>query len=147
MASIRTHEHMTLYKPWWIGPLAIIVAVLANNMIRTLAVAFFGVPAAFHYLQIPYVTGSTIMFLLLAWLAFVIVCRFAQRPIRFYRVLALVVLCVSLLSPVMALVGLFPAPGMNLSIFWTMITMHIVSSAIVIGLFTTPLQNNKRRKM
>ncbi|HCI82948.1 MAG TPA: hypothetical protein DHW02_25025 [Ktedonobacter sp.] len=137
MASIRTHEHMTSYKSWWIGPLTILVAVLANSLIRTIAVAFFGVSAAFHYLQIPYVIGSTIIFLLLAWLAFVIVCRFAQQPIRFYRVLALVVLCVSLLSPVMALVGLFPAPGMSLPIFWTMIIMHIVSAAIVIGLFTT----------
>ena len=136
MASIRTHEHMTSYKPWWIGPLTIIVAVLANSLIRTIAVAFFGVPATFHYLQLPYVIGSTIIFLLLAWLAFVVVCRVARRPIRFYRMLALVVLCVSLLSPVMALLGLFPAPGMNLSIFWTMITLHIVSAAIVVALFT-----------
>jgi hypothetical protein len=37
----------------------------------------------------------------------------------------------------MALVGLFPAPGMTTSIFWTMIVMHIVSAIIVIGLFTT----------
>jgi hypothetical protein len=43
----------------------------------------------------------------------------------------------SFLSPVMALVGLFPAPGMTLSIFWTMIVMHLVSAIIVVGLFTT----------
>lgn len=75
--------------------------------------------------------------MLLALLAFVIVIRTTRNPIRFYRILALVFLLISLLTPIMALTGLMPTPGMNLSIFWTMITTHIVSAAITIGLFTT----------
>jgi hypothetical protein len=39
--------------------------------------------------------------------------------------------------PIMALTGLFPVPGMNLHIFWTMIVMHIVSAIIAASLFTT----------
>jgi hypothetical protein len=88
-------------------------------------------------MEAPYVIGSTIVFELVALLVFVLVNRFARRPIQFYRILAFVVLCISFLSPVMALVGLFPAPGMTLSIFWTMIVMHTVSAIIVVGLFTT----------
>ncbi len=137
MTAILPRERVTMRKLLWVGPLTIVVAAIANSIVRTIAVAFFGVSETFQNLQIPVVIGSTVVFLLLALLAFVLVCRFARRPIEFYRVLALSALCVSFLSPIMALTGFFPAPGMNVSIFWTMIVMHIVSALIVISLFTT----------
>jgi Family of unknown function (DUF6069) len=137
MTSTLLREHMALRRLIWVGPLTLVSTVIANLIIRTSAISLFGVPETFQYLQVAYVIGSSIFFLLLALLAFVLVSRFAQRPIRFYRILAFVVLCISFLSPVMALVGLFPAPGMTLSIFWTMIAMHLVSAIIVIGLLTT----------
>ena len=121
----------------WVGPLTITVAALINLVIRTIAVAFFGVPDGFTNLQAPIVIGSTVVFLLLALVAFVLVGRCARRPVRFYRILALVALFVSFLSPVMALAGLFPAPGMNLHIFWTMIVMHTVTAIITVSLLTT----------
>ena len=93
------------------------VAALVNAVIRGVAVAFSGVPASFIYLQAPAVIGSTIVFLLLAFLAFVLVGRFARRPLWFYRMVALVALLVSFLSPILLLNGAFPAPGMNLHIF------------------------------
>ncbi len=137
MASTLLREQVALRKLIWVGPLTIVSTVIVNLIIRSIAVSIFGVPETFHYLQAPYVIGSTIVFVLVALLAFVLVNRFARRPIRFYRILAFVVLCISFLSPVMALVGLFPAPGMTLSIFWTMIVMHLVSAIIVVGLLTT----------
>jgi Family of unknown function (DUF6069) len=137
MASTLLREHVALRKLIWVGPLTIVSTAIANLIIRTIAVSFFGVPETFQYVQAPYVIGSTIIFVLMALLAFVLVNRFARRPIQFYRILAFVVLCISFLSPVLALVGLFPAPGMTLSIFWTMILMHIVSAIIVVGLLTT----------
>ena len=88
-------------------------------------------------LQVAYVIGSTIIYLPLALTAFALVSRFARRPIRFYRVLALVALLISFLIPAMALGDLMPIPGMNMPIFWTMIVMHGVSAAIVVGLLTT----------
>ena len=44
---------------------------------------------------------------------------------------------ISFLNPITALAGLFPAPGMNLLIFWTMIVMHCVSAIITVSLLTT----------
>lgn len=137
MTSTLLREHVALRRLIWVGPLTIVSTVIANLIIRTIAISLFGVPETFQYLQAAYVIGSSIVFLLLALLAFVLVCRFAQRPIRFYRLLAFVALCISFLSPVMALIGLFPAPGMTLGIFWTMIATHLVSAIIVIGLLTT----------
>ena len=137
MASTLLREQVALRKLIWVGPLTIVSTVIVNLIIRSIAVSSFGVPETFQYVEAPYVIGSTIVFVLMALLAFVLVNRFARRPIQFYRLLAFVVLCISFLSPVMALVGLFPAPGMTLSIFWTMIVMHTVSAIIVVGLFTT----------
>ena len=137
MASTLLREHVALRKLIWVGPLTIVSTVIVNLIIRSIAVSSFGVPETFQYVQAPYVIGSTIVFVLVALLVFVLVNRFARRPIQFYRLLAFVVLCISFLSPVMALVGLFPAPGMTLSIFWTMIVMHTVSAIIVVGLLTT----------
>src|SRR5437763_12805596 len=127
MASTLLREQVALRKLIWVGPLTIVFTVIVNLIIRSIAVSIFGVPETFQYLQAPYVIGSTIVFLLVALLAFVLVNRFARRPIRFYRLLAFVVLCIPFLSPVMALVGLFPAPGLTLSLFWTMILVHLCS--------------------
>ncbi len=137
MASTLPREQLAPRKLWWIGPVTIVVAAIINLIIRSIAVAFLGVPETFLYLQPASIIGSTIIFLLLALLAFVIVIRTARAPIRFYRILALILLLISLLTPIMALTGLMPTPGMNLPIFWTMIAMHIVSAAITVGLFTT----------
>ena len=141
MASTTPHPTsrpgVALHKLVWVGPLTIGIATLVNLAIRTLAVAFFGVPAGFTYLQAPFVIGSTVVFLVPALVAFILVGRFARRPVGFYRVLALVALFISFLNPVMALAGLFPAPGMNLHIFWTMIVMHTVTALITVSLLTT----------
>lgn len=137
MASLLTREYVSSRKLVWVGPLAIVCAIIANLVVRTVVIAFFGVSSTFQYFQAPYIIGSTIIYLLLAILVFALVSRFARRPVRFYRILALVALLVSLLFPVMALNGASPAPGMNVHIFWSMIVMHIASAAIVVGLLTT----------
>lgn len=138
MASTAlTRKQVAPRKLVWVGPLTIIIAVIANLIIRVVAVTFLGVPGTFQYLQASYIISSTIIYLLMALFAFVLVSRFARRPIRFYRILALVALCISLFSPVMVLSGLISAPHMSLAIFGTMIAMHIVSAMIVVGLFTT----------
>jgi hypothetical protein len=141
MASTTTRPtwrpDVALRKLVWVGPLTIVIAALVNLVIRTLAVAFFGVPDDFTYLQAPVVIGSTVVFLVLALVAFILVGRFARRPVGFYRILALLALFISFLNPVMALAGLFPAAGMNLHIFWTMIVLHTVTALITVSLLTT----------
>ena len=69
--------------------------------------------------------------------AFVLVGRVSRHPVRTYRFVAAVALFVSYLNPSMLLAGLFPAVGMNLPIFWTMIVMHCFSALITASLLTT----------
>lgn len=120
----------------WVGPLTIVTATLVNLGIRALAVAFFGVPDSFTLLQPVAVVGSTIVFLALAVAAFVVVSRFSRRPVRVYRILALIALLVSYLNPIMALSHMFPAPGMNVNIFWTMIALHTATALITVVMLT-----------
>jgi len=112
------------------------MVALVNLMVRTLAVSFFGVASSFVYLQTPFVIGSTVVFLALALLAFVLAGRLSSQPVRVFRIVAAVALFVSFLNPLMLLAGLFPAVGMNLHIFWTMIVMHCVSALITVSLLT-----------
>ena len=141
MASATHHaisrQGFALRKLLWVGPLTTVVAATVNMVLRGIAVNFFDVSDGFMYFQPSYVIGGTVIYLLLALLAFVLVGRFAQHPASVYRIVALIALCVSFLTPVMALTGLFPAAGMNLHIFWTMLAMHIISALITVGLLTT----------
>jgi hypothetical protein len=89
------------------------------------------------YFQPYYVIGSTIVYLVLAFLVFGLVGRLEQYPVQTYRKLALVALGISYLSPLFALARLLPAPGVNLHIFWTMIVMHTVTAIITTSLLTT----------
>ncbi len=130
-------ERFAIRKLVWVGPLTIVVVALVNLVVRTLAVSFFGVASSFVYLLAPFVIGSTVAFLLLALLAFVLVGRASSHPVRIFRIVAGVALLVSFLNPILLLAGLFPATGMNLHIFWTMIVMHCVSALITVSLLTT----------
>src|SRR5690349_16970873 len=109
MASMITRpttlEGFALPKLVWVGPLTLVVTVLVNLVIRSTAVAFLSVPDGFTYVQAPFVIGSTVVFLVLALLAFILVGRKASRPVGFYRMLALVALFISFLNPVLALIG------------------------------------------
>jgi hypothetical protein len=135
---LTPREGVAVNKLLWVGSLTIVVGTLVNLVVRTLAVSFFGVASSFVYLQPPVVIGTTVVFLLLALLAFVLVGHASRHPVRIFRIVAGVALLISFLNPLLLLAGWWlPAAGMNLSIFWTMIVMHIVSALIAVSLLTT----------
>jgi hypothetical protein len=122
----------------WVGPLTIILAVLVNLVVRSFGVSFFGVSSSFPYLQAPVITITTVVFLVLALLVFVLVGRVSSHPVRNFRIVGGIGLVVSFLNPLLQLAGHWlPATGMNLPIFWTMIVMHCVTALITISLLTT----------
>lgn len=150
MASITTHSpskpRVAFGKLLWVGLLSIGVTVLADLLVRTVAIAFFGVPERFVSLQAPLLIGSIVFFGVLATLVFALVTRFARRPVRLYAILASIALLVSFLNPIMALSGLFPVPGMNQHIFWTMIVMHCVAALLMVSLLTRLSLTSKREQ-
>ena|SRR5579859_1968487 len=131
-------ERVAIRKLVWVGPLIIVLAVVVNLVVRSCAVSFFGVSASFPYLQMPVIVITTVVFLLLAILAFVLVGRVSNHPVWSFRIVGGIALVVSFLNPLLQLAGHWlPATGMNLPIFWTMIVMHCVSALITISGLST----------
>jgi len=131
-------ERVATRKLVWAGPLTIVLVVLVNLVVRSFAVSFFGVSSSFPYLQAPVIIITTVVFLVLAILVFVLIGRVSSHPVRSFRIVGGFALVVSFLNPLLQLAGHWlPATGMNLSIFWTMIVMHVVSAFIAVSLLTT----------
>ncbi len=131
-------ERVAIRKLVWVGPLTIVLAVLVNLVVRLFAVSFFGVSASFPYLRAPVIMITTVVFLVLALLVFVLIGRVSSHPVRSFRIVGGIALVASFLNPLLQLAGHWlPATGMNLPIFWTMIVMHCVSALITIGGLST----------
>lgn len=150
MASITTHSpakpRVACGKLSWVGLLSIGAAVLVDLLVRAVAIAFFGVPNRFVYVQAPFLIGSITFVGALATRIFAPVARFARRPVRLYCLLASIALLVSFLNPIMALSELFPAPGMNLHIFWVMIVMHCAAALIIVSLLSRLALRSQREQ-
>lgn len=132
------HERVAVRRLIWVGPLTVILAVAVNLIVRSLAVKLFGVSSTFPYLQAPVIVITTVIFLLVAVLVFVLVGRVSDRPARTFRIVGSAALILSFFNPVLQLAGHWlPATGMNLSIFWAMIVMHLASALITISVLTT----------
>ena len=136
---LTPQKRVAIRKLVWVGPLTIVLAVLVNLVVRSFAISFFGVSSSFPYLQAPVIIITTVVFLVLALLAFVLVDRVSSHPVRSFRIVGGIALVVSFLNPLLQLAGHWlPATGMNhLPIFWTMIVMHCISALITISLLTT----------
>ena len=115
----------------WVGPLAAVIAAVASVIVSTFSVTLFNIPSDFQPLTLGPVIVSSIVGALGATIVFAVVGRFARRPIRLFRIIAVVVLLLSFLNPLVAL------PGASLSILLTLWFMHVAVAAISVGLLTT----------
>ena len=134
-ADLGRHDHrkeqIAFGRLLWVGPLAAVIAAVGTVLVRTVAVVAFGVPPNFQALTLSSVLVSSVVGALGATVVFAIVGRFARRPVRLFRVIAIVVLLLSFLSPVLAL------PGAGLNIILTLEATHVVVAAVSVALLTT----------
>jgi hypothetical protein len=100
-------------------------------------VVLFDIPPDFQPLTLGPVIVSSIVGALGATIVFAVLGRFARRPIRLFRIIAVVVLLLSFLNPVVAL------SDASLQMILTLEFMHAVVAAISVGLLTT-LGRDKR---
>jgi len=130
--SERT-ERIAIHRRWWAGPLAIIASVVANLIVRFIALAVFDIPGRFSPLANPGpVIALTTLGVAGAVIVFAIVSRFARHPARLFRVIALVVLLLSFLPDL----RLLKVQGATVPAVGTLMFMHIVAAAISVGLLT-----------
>ena len=117
--------------------LAAVAAVVANVLLRALAIAAFDIPPEFEHLALRAVILSTLAGVLAAGLVYALIARFAMNPARTFTIVAIVALLLSLLAPLS--VGLEDPPeypGTDAAAIGTMMAMHVVAAAIAVAALT-----------
>ena len=129
-------ERVSSRRLLWVGPLAIVASVIANQIVRLIAVSLFDISPEFMPLQVGPPLMFTIMGVLGAVIVYAIIGRISRRPIRLFRVIALVVLALSFI-PDIGLLTTGMIPGTTPVAVASLATMHIVAGAITIWMLTT----------
>jgi uncharacterized membrane protein YphA (DoxX/SURF4 family) len=134
--TLTRPERVAAGRLWWAGPLAAIVASIANLVIYVIAVAAgvsmlvpgpdpslppqpLPIPAVVLFSAIPALVAAGLLALL---------GRFTARPIRIFLIIAAVVLVLSFIPPLLIPISL----GLKI----TFEIMHIVAAAVIVGVLT-----------
>jgi hypothetical protein len=119
-----------------VGAITVALAVVVNVLIRTVAVSVLGIGEGFEPLGV----GPTVFFTVVgvagAVVVFGLILRFARRPVRLFRRVALAVLLVSLVPDVLMLFS-GSMPGATVAGVLTLIVEHVASWAVAVGVLTT----------
>ena len=112
------------------GLLTVLVAVVANVLIRSIALRFITVPAGFWPLGWEAVIGSTVLTAGMATGVYGLIVRYSTRPNRTFTLVAAVVLVLSF--------GSFVAPPpvfatASPSVVAILAVMHVVMAAVSVG--------------
>lgn len=118
---------------WLLGLLAIIGSVVVNVLIHTLAVSVLPISPHFFQLQGPIYIVFTIIGTIGAVLVFALVSRLSRRPIRLFRIIATIVLVLSLIPDL----GLLSSPGASWYAVGTLMSMHLAAYLVCVGVLTT----------
>lgn len=135
-----TTQRVRYGRLWWVGLLAIVIAVVANLIVRAVALPFIEVPPEFLPVSVIY---PTIIFtaggVLAAVIVFAIVGRFTRQPARVYTIIAVIALLLSLIPDIMMLVdpASVPFPGANLGNVTVLMVQHVVAAIIAVWMLTT----------
>lgn len=142
-AETSATEKVSLIRLLWAGPLAVVAAVLANAIVGALARRLLGISPRFLPLA-----GAQFIFLTVVGtgagvIVFAVVSRLSKRPIRLFRLIAVIALLLSLAPDLALLAGggagprAMPMEGVDLISVGTLMFMHIVAAVVSVGLTTT----------
>lgn len=123
----------------WAGPLALAIALAGNLAVWSIAPAVIDVSPEFMPLaSAGPVIVMTILGVLGAVVAFVVVGRFARQPARTYPLIAFVALLVSLIPNVMLIAAPAGAPfgGITAPQVLVLMVMHVVTYAACVLILT-----------
>ena len=126
-------ERASLQRLWWVGLLALVGSVVVNVLLRQFAVANFDISPDFN----PLMTNQYIVFTAVGVVGAVVVFwllpRFTARPRHVFKIIAIVVLLLSMLPDVLLYV-IQPVPGITLAGIVTLMLMHVTTALVTVGL-------------
>ncbi len=119
------------------GLTAAVLAAIVNGVISQVARAVLDAPSGFLPLQLPTVLVSTVAFILVGTVVFLVINRFARRPVRVFQVVAVIALLLSFANPfVIRNSDSERFAGMTGSILVALLLMHIAAAAIAIPILS-----------
>lgn len=135
-----TVQQVRYSRLWWVGLMAIVLATIANLVVRAIALPFITVPPEFMPVSIamPAII-FTVGGVLAAVIVFAIVGRFSRQPARTFTIIAVVALLLSLVPNVMMLINPASAPfsGGNVGSISVLMLQHVVAAVIAVWVLTT----------
>lgn len=118
-----------------VGVVTVLVAVVVNVVIRTVAVSVLGIGEGFPPLGVGPTVFFTVVGMTGAVVVFGLIARYARRPVRTFRRVALAVLLISLVPDVL-LLFLVLIPGTTTAAVLTLMVEHVASWAVAVGALT-----------
>ena len=132
---VRSEERIVWGRLVPAGLLAALVAAAANAVVYLVAVAAGAMPQDVVVngqgpVTLPVVATTSAFGAVAGTIVYALVVRFTRRPVRVFRVVAAVALVLSFAGP-------FTIPGAPAAMIATLLLMHVVAAAVVVGLLTT----------
>ena len=135
VTSTQPAERVALNRLLWVGPLAILVATIANVVIQQIAVAVLQPDPAFMPLTLMPPIIFTVVGVLGAVIVYALVGRFSRQPARLFQRIALITLLVSFVPDIMMAITGFN-PGTTVANVVVLMLMHVVAWLIAVGMLT-----------
>jgi hypothetical protein len=138
--STESVQRVRYSRLWWVGLLAIVLAVIANLLVRVIAMPFIMVPPEFLPLSNPV---PTIMFttlgVLAATIVFAIVGRFSRQPVRTFTIISVIALILSMIPNIFMLVdpASAPFPGANVGNVLILMLQHVIAAVVAVWVLVT----------
>lgn len=129
---------VSLRRLRWVAPLTLVIAVIADEILYAVAAALYPSIGEWPLAGPIQILLSTLAYLVIGSIVFILVVHFSSRPVRTYWIVATVALMLSLALPISAGAGLMP-PGMpipNAATVATLGAMHVIAYLITVTLFT-----------
>lgn len=132
---VRREERVAWGRLVPAGLLAALVAVVANAVVYLIAAAGGAMPQEVVVngqgpITLPMVAAMSAFGAVGGAVVYALVGRFARRPVHVFRVVAAVALVLSFVGP-------FTISGAPAAMVATLMLMHTVAAAVVVGLLTT----------
>ena len=134
-APVRGEKRVAWGQLVLVALLTAVAAAAANAVVHLVAAAAGAMPQDVVVngqgpITLPIVAALSAQGAVAGAVVYALICRFARRPVRVFRVVAVVVLVLSLAGP-------FTIPGAPISMILALELMHVVAAAVVVGLLTT----------
>lgn len=130
-------QTVSLKKLWWVAPLSIVATILANLVTLFILDVIFQLDDAFPPFQPIPIIIVTIMYLIVAILAYILVARFSSNPVRLYNIIALIALIVSFIPNIGLMLNPSGVPFTGTPFdFGILMIFHVVAWAVFVQLVT-----------